>query len=252
MGNTALDKWGNYCYKFVRDSRGPFNFISSRLYQFIYLSEGEFTAKFEKESLTVRAGEMLYIPTERTWEFVFGPHHIIRGVICHFRTWPNVDELDYYAQIIPVDEALKHEISLLPFDQKEVDCRYIWKTYRFLTKVQPYMQKIDSKYIAKIESVLKYMRTHEHYTIPQLVAYSGMKKSNFYIMFERLTGVTPIQAKHRIHAMKAEMLLIDTNLSVDEIAQQVGFQSAAHFRKIFNYRYGFSPKELRKRHKDPD
>ena len=252
MGNTALDKWGNYCYAFIRDPRGPFNFISNRLYQFIYLSEGEFTATIENEKFTVHAGEMLYIPTERTWTFEFGPYPIIRGVICHFRSWPNVDELDYHAQIIRVDDALKQDITMLPTAQKEVDCRYIWTTYRFLTKVQPYMQKNDSKYLERIESVLEYMRTHENYTIPELIAYSGMKKSNFYLMFEKLTGVTPVQAKHRFHAMKAEMLLIDTDLSVDDVAQKIGFHSTAHFRKIFGNRYGFSPKELRKRHKDPE
>ncbi len=252
MANTALDKWGNYSYAFVRDKRGPFNFITNKLYQFIYLLEGEFTAKIENEIFTVKAGQMLYIPTERTWEFKFGECSIIRGAVCHFRSWPDVDELDYHAQIISVDEALKEAIYQLPLDQTEVDSRYIWKSYRFLTKVLPYMKRTDSKHITKIESALEYMRTHDHYSIPELVRFSGMKKSSFYTAFKELTGVTPIQAKHRIHAMKAEKLLIDTDLLVDDVAHNLGFNSTAHFRKVFSERYGFSPKELRKRHKDPE
>ena len=99
----------------------------------------------------------------------------------------------------------------------------------------------------KIEKALDYMREHDNYTIPQLAEMCNMSRSGFYNIFKKVVGCTPIQTKHRFQAHKAEILLKTTDLSVDEIAEKVGFQSTAHFRKVFYSRYHCSPYEIRKR-----
>ena len=83
-------------------------------------------------------------------------------------------------------------------------------------------------------------------SIPQLAKICNMSESRFYVVFNEATGMTPIKMKHKIQTAKAELMLLNTDLSIDEIAHNLGFESTAHFRKIFNEHFGYSPKEARK------
>jgi len=58
--------------------------------------------------------------------------------------------------------------------------------------------------------------------------------------------MSPVKMKQKIQAEKGEKLLEITNLTIDEIANRVGFDSTAHFRKVFESRFFCSPKEYRK------
>ena len=120
------------------------------------------------------------------------------------------------------------------------------KTLIFLDEIQNYLVKNNSDSVKAIQKVLDFMKANDNYTIPQLVEISGMKKSTFYTVFAELTGSTPVLTKQRFQAYKAEILLSGTDLSIEEIAHKTGFNSVAHFRKIFKSRYSKSPKHIRK------
>ena len=68
-------------------------------------------------------------------------------------------------------------------------------------------------------------------------------------LFEKNVLCSPAKFKQRIRAERGEELLRGTDLTVDEIANQVGFNSTAHFRKVFESRFHLSPSEIRKKYK---
>ena len=80
-------------------------------------------------------------------------------------------------------------------------------------------------------------------TLAQLCSYS---ESSMYKLFKAATGVTPITYKHNIMIQHALDLLHNTELSIDEISNRVGFSSVNYFRKIFFALTGKKPKDLRK------
>lgn len=254
MNDIIFNRKSYYSYLFRRNKNGINEFSTNSHYELTYLSEGEFKAHYSKGTFTVHAGEILFFPVDWKWDFEFGNCKEIVGIVFHFRYWPNVDELDYPPQIIKTDDKLRQLFSELPISENcenetKIDSRYIWQTYRVLDEVQSYMKKNDNKYIPSIQNALEYMRANDNYTIPELVTLSGMKKTKFYEVFEDLTGMTPVQAKHKIQAYKAEFLLGNTELSIDEIAEKLGFNSTPHFREVFRNRYGFSPKQIRQKKK---
>lgn len=51
---------------------------------------------------------------------------------------------------------------------------------------------------------------------------------------------------------KAVKLLLTTNLSIQEIMYECGFNNRAHFYKEFGKRYAMTPKEYRNQHRNPD
>lgn len=247
MQDTIFNQGGYYSYYFKRNKNGINNFSTKTHYQFMYLKSGEFYAHFSKGVFKISGGELLYFPVNWQWDFEFGDCKEIEGVLFHFRNWPEVDEIDYVPQVIKTDENLKYYISQLPIGKTTIDSQYIWKMYRFLDEIQPYMQKNTNKHTKAIQRVVDFMRDNDDYTIPQLVQLSGLKKSCFYNAFEELMGMTPVEGKHRFQAYKAEFMLANSELTVDEIAKKLGFNSTPHFRKVVHSRYGVSPKEVRKR-----
>lgn len=241
-----MNQKGYYSFYFKRNKFEVLNFVSPTWFQFIYLDKGQFIAKCPKGNITVNGGELLFIPPEISWEPEFGDCDEITGVLYHLRNWPDVDELDYPPQIIKVDEALREQIYNLPIGETRISSSYIWRTYHFLDEIQSLMIKNNSKSVKAIQKVLDFMRDNDNYTIPQLVEISGMKKSTFYTVFEELTGSTPVMTKQRFQAYKAEIMLSTTDMTIEEIAHQTGFNSVAHFRKVFKSRYKISPKKIRK------
>jgi len=72
------------------------------------------------------------------------------------------------------------------------------------------------------------------------VSYSKLRKD-----FKALTGESPNQYLLNLRLDKAKELLVNTNLSVSEIAYQTGFGSASYLSKIFKAKIGSPPKDYR-------
>ena len=67
-------------------------------------------------------------------------------------------------------------------------------------------------------------------------------------LIKRATGQTFSQLLTNIRIENSKQLLIDTSLSVLEIAQQVGYESSDHFIRTFKNKCGITPNEYRHRH----
>lgn len=240
-----------FSYYFNRTLDTGLEFKFDGLVTFIYIKEGSLMVRTNKETVVINAGEMLFVPIlmERRWE-IGNCERLIGRVFC-FRYWPEVDELDYPIQKIPVTDEIYNHFYEIPStaSNARVNSHYIWKAYRFLTEVQPLMVRNNVKHVEQIQKALSYMKENDFFTIPDLVEVSGMSKSRFYDAFLKLTGVSPINMKHRLQAYKAEFLLKETELSIEEITKKLGFLSTAHFRKVFHSHYGtMPPLKYRKMH----
>ncbi|MGH2642668.1 MAG: helix-turn-helix domain-containing protein [Chitinophagaceae bacterium] len=72
-----------------------------------------------------------------------------------------------------------------------------------------------------------------------------MGYSKFRKEFKAVTGLAPHQYLLTHKISKAKELLQSTNLSINEIAYQTGFESVFYFSKLFKKRNGVSPKSYR-------
>ncbi|WP_409344471.1 AraC family transcriptional regulator [Paenibacillus sp. MBLB4367] len=64
---------------------------------------------------------------------------------------------------------------------------------------------------------------------------------------KKYTGMTPLQYVHRLRIGKAKSLLENTSLSVQEIAEQTGFDSANYLIRLFRRTTGMTPGKYRER-----
>ena len=75
--------------------------------------------------------------------------------------------------------------------------------------------------------------------------------SPYYLsrLFRRITGQSIVDYLNNRRIEAAQKLLETTELSISAVAEQTGFASAAHFRRVFREVMGDSPLQYRKGHK---
>jgi len=84
-----------------------------------------------------------------------------------------------------------------------------------------------------------------HITLEKLASLAAISPSHFSAKFRKTFGLAPMECliQHRMH--RAAHLLSDNNLTVSEIARQVGYEDAFHFSKTFRKHFGSSPRAMR-------
>ncbi|MEA4824525.1 MAG: AraC family transcriptional regulator [Clostridiaceae bacterium] len=82
--------------------------------------------------------------------------------------------------------------------------------------------------------------------INELAAMCGMTPYHFCRVFHRMIGSSPMQyvMKHRMQ--QARRCLLSTKMTLDEIAESVGYTDEGYFCRLFKKTYGITPSALRK------
>lgn len=110
----------------------------------------------------------------------------------------------------------------------------------------PKEQKPDA--VQHIRVVLDYIQ--EHYqnplTIGELANLLHFSEPYFMRFFKKHTGMTCVDYINDFRMAKATELLRSTNLSVMEIAMQVGMHNTSYFNRIFRKKFNKTPREYRK------
>ncbi|MGI6077086.1 MAG: AraC family transcriptional regulator [Fastidiosipilaceae bacterium] len=78
----------------------------------------------------------------------------------------------------------------------------------------------------------------------------GVSVSYLARSFKNFTGVSVVSYINRRKIGKAQTLLLTSDLSITEIAKDVGFKSLSYFTKIFSSHTGLSPSKYRKKYSD--
>lgn len=82
--------------------------------------------------------------------------------------------------------------------------------------------------------------------VDSLARAAGMSRTAFAVAFAQRLGLSPFQYLTECRIAEARRLLADRRLSVAAIAEQLGYQSEAAFRRTFKRVEGIGPGELRR------
>ncbi|MGN0999794.1 MAG: helix-turn-helix domain-containing protein [Faecousia sp.] len=101
---------------------------------------------------------------------------------------------------------------------------------------------------ARIKKVLELI--HEDparpFTLEDLTALSGVKKTLFLQSFRHVTGTSPKQYVIGLRLEYARSLLLETQMPVSQIAEQCGFSDPLYFSRRFKAQFSMSPQQYRK------
>ncbi len=88
--------------------------------------------------------------------------------------------------------------------------------------------------------------------IEEMVRRAGLTERTFKRRFTQATGVSPIAYIQRLRVEDAKRRLERTDMPVDEISWQVGYEEPAFFRRLFKRMTGLAPGTYRRRFRMPD
>jgi AraC family transcriptional regulator len=103
---------------------------------------------------------------------------------------------------------------------------------------------IDRRIRKSVE--LMHAQLDQDLSLRDLAAASYLSTFHFARLFKKLTGSSPHNYLAGVRATRAQLLLAETDLSVNQVAVRVGYLSASHFTKAFRLATGTTPREFRK------
>ncbi|MFN8630117.1 MAG: AraC family transcriptional regulator [Chloroflexota bacterium] len=99
-----------------------------------------------------------------------------------------------------------------------------------------------------VERCLGYI--HEHYArdfdIDELASQVAVSPSYLFRLFKKKMQVTPMHYRNMVRIDKAKLLLADQQLTVDAVAERVGFEDPKYFARVFRDMTGTTPSGYRR------
>lgn len=110
------------------------------------------------------------------------------------------------------------------------------------------IKKEDQQTRSPIKEAMDYVDEHlnESLSLREVAERIHLNPSYFSSLFKEQTGLTFSEYVTRSRIQKAKNLLVATDLSVAEIAEEVGYQTAKYFIKLFKEIEGTTPSRFRK------
>lgn len=78
-----------------------------------------------------------------------------------------------------------------------------------------------------------------------IVDMSGISKTHFRRIFKKSYGMTPTEYINKLRINKAKTLLVNSNLSIEQIAYKCGYHEYSYFARVFSKITGMTPRGYR-------
>ena len=99
------------------------------------------------------------------------------------------------------------------------------------------------------EEITSYIEAHfKDITIRELCERFHFQEDYFNRLLKQKTGMTYTGYVQNLRLAEAERLLLQTSLSIEQIAGEVGYQNKGYFYRIFSRRHNMTPAKFRKEH----
>ena len=242
--------------------------------QFIYVLAGEIEIKTLTTSVSVGAGSGIFINKNVV-------HLVRKNSACHYNSFIFPDYfLKFYFGSPAKDfvESIigKEQIPICCFSRKTENHRTILNALKRLSEIEKnktdfYVyevlvslttlwlevrkniqfpsEKQDIVVHARMQKFLQYIEQHfgEDVSLEVLAASANVSKSECLRCFKSTMQSTPYKYLIEYRLSKAAELLKNTDESISNIAECVGFHQISHFGKCFKEKTGLAPRDYRNR-----
>jgi transcriptional regulator GlxA family with amidase domain len=89
----------------------------------------------------------------------------------------------------------------------------------------------------------------ERFRLNALAASLGVSRAQLCQKFHTELGTTPIKYVTALRLEKAKKLLVETNLTLDQISECCGYQNGFYLSRVFKNNCGVTPKQYRLEHR---
>jgi signal transduction histidine kinase/DNA-binding response OmpR family regulator len=150
---------------------------------------------------------------------------------------------DYISKPFNID-LLKLKIAKIIEKQKAFQNKFKKKIEIATSDME--IVSMDEKFVQKAVAIVEKNISNPDFLVEDLCKEMGMSRVYFYKKTLALTDKTPSQFIRFIRLKRSVDLLEKSQLFVNEIAYQVGFNEPKYFRKYFKEEFGVTPNEYKK------
>lgn len=163
-----------------------------------------------------------------------------------------IDDLFDFPEILP--EEYQPEMFLLLKELSKFDetpdtlCDRLsvaYKIIKILLACATPKKKIETNVLLAIDYIKRNYR--RNISISELSEAAKMSESNFFRIFKRAMGTSPIAYINDYRLLIASVLLETTDKKIGRIAEEAGFNEQYYFSKLFSKKFGVSPAVYRKK-----
>lgn len=128
--------------------------------------------------------------------------------------------------------------------------RHLFDAGQVGQKEESQLSAPDRKFIDRLKEAFQKHLGESDLKMDDLGAELGLSRVQLYRKVKVLTGQAPAELLRQTRVRKAHALILQTDLSLSEIAYDTGFSSPGYFSKCFRDEYGITPSELRKQREE--
>ena len=101
----------------------------------------------------------------------------------------------------------------------------------------------------RLQTALAYIQNHlaDNISLAEIAQEVDMSQHHFCRLFKQSTGISPYQYVIQQRLERAKQLLLQNQLSIAEVAQEVGFSEQSQLTRQLKRATGFTPKQIRDR-----
>ena len=111
--------------------------------------------------------------------------------------------------------------------------------------LEPALPPVEDAFLQKLRLVIEVHESEADFSIEELSRELGMSRTQVHRKLKALTNLSASLFIRQVRLQKAWVLLRQTELSISEIAYQVGFSSPNYFTRCFTEQYTQTPSEVR-------
>ena len=132
--------------------------------------------------------------------------------------------------------------------KSRLQLRHLWSNNKQKEeKAQESKEEVkENAFILRFKAVVEEKMADSDLSVEDIGAEMNLSRVQLYRKVKALTGCSPVDLLRKARLSEAHRLLMESDLSVSEIAYKVGFTSPSNFTKCFKEEYGKVPGDARK------
>lgn len=263
--------------KAMANSRSNHN-VSYNFWQLLYIDRGEYTCSIGDDILTLTSGQVILAEPNKVRTSLScknamiaiisfrclseGMNNIKNKVITLsdddrkliskiFTTgtdiFKTVPDNPFYDGQQPKDGTADYELQMIK-NSLELLFINVYEPYRKEIKGQPSAQNHINYYEKKFRLIESYMTENlsESITLDELSMATGFSLSTIKRIFQSQAGCGALHYFIKLKIKEAKRLIKETDMSMTEISEKLGFSSIHYFSRIFKNITGISPSNYAK------
>jgi len=230
------------------------------------VESGSFQYEIDGQSDTASFGDIVFCPPGFAFRRkVLEP---LSFFIANF-IWIKTDrsepaQLDPIHKIIPVGKIKIHDMDRLASNytylqeickgtfpaaeyRQNVLLSDIWQLYCLESGKQAYINRAQDPLMNKAAALIK-RDAYRPFSFKMLSAHLGLSPVQFTRRFKASYDANPTDYLTNLRIRKVKTLLIESHSTLDQIAEQCGYENGFYLSRVFSNKVGMSPSEYRSSH----